>query len=279
MRFALRSLTRHPGFAVGALTIALAVAGNTTIFAVLKALVLDPLPFKNPAELVTLDVRSNRGFLVSTSIPNYRDWGGSRAFRSVGASAPWGMILTGREQAQVLALQAVLGDLFGTLGVTAYRGRLFSAAETEPGAEATLVLDCRFWRVRLGGDPGILGQALVLDQRPYLVVGILPDGFGYPSPEVDAYLPMGSIPNLPIYDRQSSFGTRMVARLALGATPSLAQQDLDRITGGVEAQVGQAIAHPELRRPGGAAAVRLVAGDLPPGPARHPDRSGVGPQA
>lgn len=248
MRFALRSLARHPVFAgVGTLTIALAVAGNTTIFAVLKALVLDPLPFKNPAELVTLDVRSNRGFLVSTSIPNYRDWAGSRAFRSVGASAPWAMILTGRDQAQVLTQQAVLGDFFGTLGVTAYRGRLFLPAETEPGAEATLVLSYGFWRVRLGGDPDILGQTLVLDQRPYLVVGILPQGFGYPSPDVDAYLPMGSIPGLPWDDRQSSFGTRIVARLARGATPSLAQQDLDRITAGVEAQVGQVIGHPELR--------------------------------
>jgi putative ABC transport system permease protein len=74
MRFALRSLARHPGFTtVGALTIAIAVAGNTAIFAVLKALVLDPLPFRNPQELVTLDVRSTRGFLISTSIPNYRD--------------------------------------------------------------------------------------------------------------------------------------------------------------------------------------------------------------
>jgi putative ABC transport system permease protein len=248
MRLALRSLARHPGFtAVGALTIALAVAGNTTIFAVLKALVLDPLPFKNPRELVTLDVRSTRGFLISLSIPNYRDWGASHAFQTVGASAPWGMILTGRDQAQVLNLRAVLGDFFGTLGATPYRGRLLSAAENEPGAEATIVLGYRFWRTRLGGDPGLLGQTLLLDQRPYVVIGILPDGFGYPAPDVDGYIPMGSIPGLPWEVRGSSFGTLMIARLAPGATPASAQQDLSRITSGVEAQVGQAIAHPELR--------------------------------
>ncbi len=248
MRFALRSLAKHPGFtAVGTLTIALAVAGNTTIFAVLKALVLDPLPFRNPQELVTLDVRSTRGFLISNSIPNYRDWGASRAFRTVGASAGWGMILTGRDQAQVLNLRAVLGDFFGTLGVTAYRGRLLTAVETEPGAEATIVLGYRFWLSRLGGDPGIVGQTLLLDQRPYVVVGVLPAGFGYPSPEVDAYVPMGSIPGLPWDDRESSFGTRAIARLAPATTPALAQQDLDRITRAIAAQVGQPIAHPELR--------------------------------
>ncbi|HLB36871.1 MAG TPA: ABC transporter permease [Gemmatimonadales bacterium] len=248
MRFALRSLARHPGFtAVGALTIALAVAGNTAIFAVLKALVLDPLPFKDPGELVTLDVRSSRGFLISNSIPNYRDWGRSRAFQAVGASAGWGMILTGRDQAQVMNLRAVLGDFFGTLGVQPYQGRVFAPAETEPGAEPAIVLGYQFWRTRLGGDPKIVGQTLALDQRPHVVVGILPEGAGFPSPTVEGYVPMGSIPDLPWEDRGSSFGTRAIARLASGMSPALAQQDLDRITAAVEEREGQAIAHPELR--------------------------------
>ncbi len=248
LRQAGRTLWKHPGFTtVGALTIALAVAGNTAIFAVVKALVLDPLPFRNPQELITLDVRSTRGFLISTSIPNYRDWGGSRVFQTVGASAPWGMILTGRNQAQVVNLRAVLGDFFGTLGVTPSRGRLFTPAETEPGAEGTIVLGYGFWRARMGRDPSVLGQTLVLDQRPYVVIGVLPEGFGFPSPAVEAYVPMGSIPGLPWEDRQSSFGTTAIARLAPGRTPALAQQALDRITSGVEAQEGQAIAHPELR--------------------------------
>jgi putative ABC transport system permease protein len=248
MRFTLRSLARRPGFTtVGALTIALAVAGNTTIFAVVKALVLDPLPFKDPGELVALDVRSVRGFLISNSIPNYRDWGRSTAFQSYAAAAGWGMTLTGRDQAQVVNQQAVLGDFFGTLGLSAIRGRVFAASETEPGAEATVVLGYGFWRQYLGANPDIVGQTLLLDQRPYVVVGILPEGVGYPSAAVEAYIPMGSIPGLPWEDRGSSFGTRAIARLADGVTPQLAQQDLDRITAGIESQVGQAIAHPELR--------------------------------
>jgi putative ABC transport system permease protein len=73
---AIRTLLKHPAYAaVGALTVALAVAGNTAIFAVVKALVLEPLPYRDAGRLVTLDVRSTRGFLISTSIPNYRDWG------------------------------------------------------------------------------------------------------------------------------------------------------------------------------------------------------------
>ncbi|MBI2403459.1 MAG: ABC transporter permease, partial [Gemmatimonadetes bacterium] len=248
MRSALRSLARHPGFTTaGALTIALAVAGNTSIFAVLKALVLDPLPFKNPDQLVTLDVRSTRGFLISISIPNYRNWGRSSAFQSHAAAAGWGMTWTGRDQAQVVTQQAVLGDFFGTLGLTPYRGRGFGAAETEPGAEAITVLGYSFWRQHLGGDPDVVGQTLLLDQRPYVVVGVLPEGSGYPSAAVEAYVPMGSIPGLPWEDRGSSFGTRALARLAPGMTPELAQRDLDRITSNIEAEEGQAIAHPELR--------------------------------
>ena len=248
MRFALRSLARHPGFTtVGALTIALAVAGNTAIFAVVKALVLDPLPFEDPGALVTLDVRSARGFLISNSIPNYRDWGRSSAFQSHSASAGWGMTLTGRDPAQVVTQQAVLGDFFSALGFTPFLGRLFTAAEAKPGAEATLVLGYSFWRRYLGGDPGIVGQTLVLDQRPHMVIGVLPEGVGYPSAAVEAYIPMGSIPGLPWEDRGSSFGTRALARLAPGVTPQAAQQDLDRITANIEAQEGQAVAHPELR--------------------------------
>ena len=213
MRFALRSLARHPGFAlVSALTMAIAVAGNAAIFALLKALVLDPLPFRNAQELVTLDVRSTRGFLISTSIPNYRDWVGGRSFQRHGAETPWGMVLTGRDRAEVLDLRAVLGDLFGTLNLSAYRGRLFTAVETQPGAPGTVVLGYAFWQSRFGGDPAIVGQSLTLDQRPYLVIGILPAGVGYPSPEVQGYVPMGSLPGLPWDDRQSSFSTRVVAR-------------------------------------------------------------------
>jgi putative ABC transport system permease protein len=245
---ALRTLLKHPAFAgAGALTVALAVAGNTAIFAVVKALVLDPLPYRDAQQLITLDVRSTRGFLISTSIPNYRDWNQSRVFASYGAAAGWGMTLTGRGDAQVLNLRAVLGDFFRTLGASVYRGRLITAAETEPGAEGTIVLGYGFWQRRLGGDPAVVGQTLLLDQRPYVVVGILSPGFGYPSAAVDGYIPMGSIPGLPWDDRQSGFGTRVVARLAPGVTPELAQQALDRVTSNVEAQVGRPIDHPELR--------------------------------
>ncbi|HKB52799.1 MAG TPA: hypothetical protein VKD22_02295 [Ramlibacter sp.] len=98
---AVRTLLKHPAYAaVGALTVAPAVAGNTAIFTVVKALVLDPLPYRDASAPVTLDVRSTRGFLISTSIPNYRDWGSGRSFSSYGAAAGWGMTLTGRDDRQ-----------------------------------------------------------------------------------------------------------------------------------------------------------------------------------
>jgi putative ABC transport system permease protein len=248
LKQAIRTLFKHRGFtAVGALTVALAVAGNTAIFAVVKALVLEPLSYPHPEELVTLDDRSTRGFLVSTSIPNYRDWGSSRAFQAHAAAAGWAMILTGRGQAEVIDMRVVMGDFFGTLGTTPLLGRVLSPAETEPGAEPTVVLGYRFWRERLGGDPRIVGQTLMLDQRPHVVVGVLPEGVGYPSAATASYVPMGSVPGLPVDDRLSGFGTRVLARLAAGVIVAGAQEDLDRITANIQAQVGQPIDHPEVR--------------------------------
>ncbi|HEX9580236.1 MAG TPA: ABC transporter permease [Gemmatimonadales bacterium] len=249
VRLAARSLIRRPGYAaVVMLTIALAIAGNAAIFSILKAVLLEPLPYREPDGLVTLDVMSTRGFYVSTSIPNYRDWRDrTEVFERYGGAAGWGFILTGRGQAEVVNAQAVIGDLFGVLGLEPVMGRLFSAAETDPGAAPVVVLGDRFWRTRFGGDPALVGQTLMLDGRPHTVSGVLAPNVGYPTPEVNLYVPMGSIPDLPFDDRQSGFGTRAVARLKPGVTLVRVQEDLDRATRTIEEDEGRTIEHPEVR--------------------------------
>lgn len=249
MKQTFRALARRPAFAlVGIVTIALAIAGNAAIFSILKAVLLDPLPWRDAGELVTIDVKSTRGFYISTSIPNYRDWRDrTRSFQRYGASAGWGFILTGRGQAEVVGAEAVIGDLLPLLGLEPQLGRLFGAAETERGAEPTVVIGNRYWRTRFGADPAIVGQALVLDGRPHTVTGVLRPDAGYPNADVNLYVPMGSIPGLPWEDRGSSFGTRIVARLAPGVTAATTQADLDRATRAVVDQEGRPIATPEVR--------------------------------
>jgi predicted permease len=249
LRLAMRSLLRRPGYAAVAIaTIGVALAGNATIFSILKAVLLEPLPYREPDRLVTIDVMSTRGFYVSTSIPDYRDWRDrTNSFERFGGSAGWGFILTGRGQAEAVSAEAVIGDLFGVLGLEPELGRVFTAAETEPGAEPMVVLGERYWRTRLGADPGVLGQTLVLDGRPHTISGVLAPNAGYPNADVNLYVPMGSIPGLPFDDRQSGFGTRSVARLAPGVTLARAQEDLDRATRAVEEEVGRPTGHPEAR--------------------------------
>lgn len=248
----LRRLARRPAFTlVSVATIALGIGATTTIFSVVKPVLLDPLPWARPDELVTLDSRAPTGFLVSLSIPNYRDWRDRhRAFSTFGAAAGWGLILTGAGTgggpAEVLRGQAVLGEFFETLGLEPAVGRLIPAGETDRGADPVVVLGYAAWQQRFGGDTSLVGRALVLDGRPYTVVGVLPPGTGWPSPATEFYIPMGSDPTLPWDDRGSGFGTRAIARLAPGVTLDAARTDLARVGREVQEMVGEEVAQPNL---------------------------------
>ncbi len=248
VRIAVRSLSRRPGFAlVAALTIALAMGGVTAIFTLIKGSLLDALPYEEPDRLVTLDVISRQGFNISTSIPNYESWQESDEFDRFAATAGWSLTFTGTGQAEVLDTRAVLGDLWATLGVTAFRGRLFGPAETELGSPPIVVLGHGFWVDRFGEDPGVIGESIVLNGRPHPIVGVLPPGWSFPAPEVQVYVPMGSLPGLPWTVRESSFGTRIYARLASGSTAGSAMQDIARINEGVTEEVGLENASVEVR--------------------------------
>ncbi len=248
---AARNLRRRPGFAAVAIgTVALAIAANTAIFSVVNGVLLRPLPFRNPERQVTLDARAPTGFLVSTSVPNYRDWRDrSRVFESFAGEAPWGHTLTGRGPAVDTESHLVLGDFFGTLGLTAALGRVFTPDETasHSGGPSIAVLGHSFWVQRLGRDSSIVGQTLMLDERPYTVVGVLPSGVGFPGPEAEVYLPMAAEPGLPWDDRDSSFGLRAVARLAPGVTVASARLDLERVGREVGQLEGKKPVMPEVQ--------------------------------
>ena len=250
MRFAVRSLVRRPTFTVVAVaTIALAIAINTTIFSLVNQVVFESLPFERAEELVTLDVMSHHGFYVSTSIPNYYDWRDrNRSFSSFGASAGWRWTMTGRNEARELSGRYVLGDFFGTLGLRASAGRLFAAEETEPGAAAAVVLGHGFAEREFGSATGAIGETLTLDDTTFEVLGVLEPAVGFPAPDVEIYVPMGvNAPDLPWDDRDSSFGTRIVARLSPSVSLLMAAGDLDRVGREIRADVDDHAALPEVR--------------------------------
>jgi len=249
LRFAARTLLKRPAFtAAVVLTLGLGIAANTAMFSVVNAVLLHPLPFDEADRLVTPNPISYRGFGISLSIPNYYDWKSqARSWESFGAYNGASAVLTGLDRPEVIRVRRVLGDFFDVLRVDAARGRLINADETEPGALPIAVITDGFWRNRLGGAEDAVGNAITLDGIPYTVIGVLPAGFEFPSPNDDVFVPMGLFSEDMSWEiRASSSGTRAIARLADGVSVEQAQADLDRIVARIQAEEDDTAATAEL---------------------------------
>jgi putative ABC transport system permease protein len=249
IRFGLRTLRKRPGFtAIAVLTIALGIGANTSIFSIVNGVLLEPLPLHQPDGLVTPNVISPRGFEISLSIPNFKDWRErSRSFESFGANMSRNMTLTGIDRPEIIRARFVLGDYFETLGVPPFKGRTIRSDETWAGAAPIAVVTYGFWQRRLGGDPNVIGRTITLDNEVFEIVGVMPPRFQFPSADTEAFLPMGYISERLCWEvRDCSQGTWAVARLADGVTIETAQADLDRIHREIEEEEGQEEARPEL---------------------------------
>ena len=249
LRHAARSLLRARWATILQLTtIAIGVGGLSAVFAVVGAVVLRPLPFDRPEELLTFDVTSSRGFSISTSIPNYRDWRDrSRTLASFGGIAGWNFRLSRSGETKILDGAAVYGDLFGVLRLRPALGRVFESRETEPGAPPLVMLGHSIWQTDFGADSSIVGRTITLDDAPHTVVGVLPPDFAFPRTEPSLIVNMGSIAGLPWDDRNSSFGTRIFARLKPGTSLAAAAQDIERVGLAVKQENGPLTALPSIR--------------------------------
>jgi putative ABC transport system permease protein len=247
VRHAFRSLSRSPGFAgVAVLTLAIGLGANTALFAVLRAVVLAPLPFAEPEELVTLqtvDVRNGaRG--GAFSFPQFEDFlEQQRAYTGIAAFKTLEPTWT-REEGQPprrLTAIAATHDLLPLLGVAPLLGRGIAPEEDVVGGPPVAVISHAFWVGSLGGDAHILSRHLRLDGVPYAVVGVLPPGFrgetdgGWTIPSADADVWMG-YRNSPAAEGMGFRGLSnvpVVARLAPGVTVDEARADGERIMAGL----------------------------------------------
>ncbi len=249
MRHAIRSLVRARWSTILQLaTIAIGVGGLSAVFAVVGAVVLRPLPYERSGELVTIEVTSSRGFSISTSIPNYRDWRDrNRTLAAYGGMAGWNFRLTRSGETRILDGAAVYGDLFGVLRLRPALGRVIEAPETEPGSPPVLMLGHSTWRTLFAGDSSLVGTAVTLDGVPHTVVGVLPRDFAFPRTEPAVIVNMGAIEGLPWDDRVSSFGTRIFARLKPGTSLAAAAEDIARVGRAVKEENGSLTALPSVR--------------------------------
>jgi predicted permease len=234
LRYALRILRRSPGFAaVAALSIAIGIGANTTIFSLINALLLRTLPVPHPEQLAIFAIGSSRGSDYSFSYPLYtqlRD--GATALSSgcaSGGASRMRMVVdrsTGGGTPESVQAEKVSGNFFSTLGVEAEVGRTLTDADDRDGAPAVAVISHGLWQRRFGLDPQVVGKSISLDDVPFTIVGVAPRRFfGFEvgaSPEV--WWPLHQLPRVApsaVLAEQGWTWLRLMARLAPGA--SLAQ--------------------------------------------------------
>jgi putative ABC transport system permease protein len=181
VRLALRMLRKTPVKTVALVaTVALGIGINTAVFSVIKAVVLEPLPFAGAKDLVVVH-QVEKGESEGVSYPNFEDWrSASRSFQGMAVYAPDSATLTERGQAQRVYGAVVSADLFRLLGVTPLRGRLFNETEDDPGSGRAVIVSDALWRTQLQGSEDVLGRSVILDGVGYRVIGVIPSALAFP---------------------------------------------------------------------------------------------------
>ncbi len=247
LRFGARILKRNPGVAlVGILTLALGVGANTAIFSLLHAVLLRPLPYRDPGQLAWASQYAPR--LDATLVPagTFVAWRNqNRSFEDMAAYDDHlcdGNLATGAEPVRLDRCAEVSANFFSLLGIRPALGRSFLTREDAPGAHGVMILSDGFWRRRFGADPSVLGKSLRLDNAEYTVVGILPANFVYPSQlKPDAFVPL-SLPTKPEWSERESDEMSVVGRLKQGVPLEQAMAELRTITQSLTPQYPQAVA-------------------------------------
>ncbi|MGH9377654.1 MAG: ABC transporter permease [Terriglobia bacterium] len=230
LKFGLRMLAKHPGFTVVAvITLALGIGATTAIFSVVNGVLLSPLPYPQPSQVMILSESSREFREMSVSYPNFLDWQRqNRSFSSLAAYRGDEFNLSESSGAEVVSALMVSADFFKTLGVLPALGRGFAAANDHPGAAPTVVLNYSFWQKHFGGKPDVIGKPINMGDQTYTVIGVLPKTFWFFS-QRDAYVPIGIYDRLWTNHRDSHPGMRVVGRLKPGATQGEAQADMTNI--------------------------------------------------
>jgi putative ABC transport system permease protein len=195
--YATRILRRSPGFTLTAVvTLALGIGANTAIFSVVNATLLRPLPFPHPERIVAIQNQYKAVGLdsASASVADYIDYRQQRhLFSEVAAVDTGDFNLTGVDRPERLQCGTATSGLFTVLGVQPLLGRVFTYDEDRPGRNQVVLLTEGLWKRRFGGDPGVLGRTIHLNDKPYTVVGVVPAILQWMAP-LDAWVPTAFTP-------------------------------------------------------------------------------------
>jgi predicted permease len=240
LRYAVRMLGRSPGFtAVAILTLALGIGGNVAIFTVVRAVLLSPLPYAHPEQLVRIydDLRGSNTHDVGMSVPelwDLRDKSG--IFQDISVLWSVDANLTGGDHPERIELLGTSPDYFTMLGAQPQLGRIFTAQDAQPGFTEGVVISDGFWRRTFGADPQVIGRKIRADSDLYTVIGVMPPGFRHPgrtlTNEVDLWAAAGfqSQPFPVPVVRSVRLLPGAMARLKPGITLAQAQARLDTLS-------------------------------------------------
>jgi predicted permease len=242
-RHSLRTLLKQPLFSgIVILTFALGIGANTAVFSVLNAVLLRPLPFHQPHELVALSLYDTRtgpegvSEQSTVSYPDFVDWRAqNRVFDGLAVYFNQSLTLTDGKEAIHLQAEAVSANLFAVLGIQPILGRAFSPNEDEPG-NRVVILSHGLWQRRFGGDPAIVGKSLRLNGEQFQVIGVMPAGFAFPigafPPEIwtsMSILRETKDGEKPMTEERGNDFLKCVARLKPNMSMAQAQANMDTI--------------------------------------------------
>src|SRR6476469_4968007 len=245
LRYAIRGLIRQPAFtAIVVITLALGIGANTAIFSVVYAVLLKPLPFHRADRILLLwghdkiagDTRSQ---VSHTDISDYRAQ--QSTFEAVSTYSSWTPLMSGGALPERIGAALVGDDFFRVVGTQPQLGRVFLSEEQQDGKDQVVVLSDQLWRQRYNADPAIVGQTILLNLRPHVVVGVLPPGFAsLPATLIGKpallYRPVAESTDEKM---RSARHLRAIGRLKDGVSLSQAQADIDVIARRLETE------HPE----------------------------------
>ena len=231
LRYGLRQLRRNPGFtAVAVLTLALGIGANTAMFSVIDAVLLLPLPYAHPSQLVSVQQRVSHGVSSFVSYPNFFDWRSqNHVFSSMAAYRETDFTLTGSGETVMLPGEIVTSETFRLLGARPALGRGF-LPQGEQAGSPEVMLSHRLWQSRFGSNPKIVGHVIDLSSKSYTICGVMPSGFQFPlsaePAELWAAIATDAEGKTPMTTQRGAHVFRVIARLKPGVTITQAEADL-----------------------------------------------------
>ncbi len=258
--YELRVLSKNAGFAaIAILTLALGIGANTTLFSVVNGVLLNPLPFPDSENLVSVYASNETFDHSSITFPNFLDWQkDNHSFTGLAAYRGDDFNMTGSGEPLRLHGRMISADFFSTLGLQPLAGRSFRPEEDVPGAAPVAILGNELWQRRFSASQDIVGKSINLNGKSYTVVGVAPQRLPMVEPS-DVYVPIGQWVDPTFRDRHIAMGTRALARLKPGVSVQQARADMDRIAKNL------ADAYPESNKGSGIAVLSLktdVVGDV-----------------